>query len=375
MKVAIVTHNLIKGDGQGWVNYQVAKVLAQRGYEVHIYANRIEEELKSLKGIYYHHVPVFIQKPNLIKVIIFSVMASILLKLKRYDVIHLNGFTGLIKHHVNSSHYVHSAYKKIVKKIERGSFYQVLYTYLNSILEKFIYRRAEIIIAVSSKVKKEIVENAGIPEDKIRVIHNGIDLNYWRRVEAKREELYKYGVKEDDFVILFAGDPKTEKKGLRNLLYAVKDIDGVKLLIAGDERRSKFKGLIKELGIEDKAIHIGFIKDLRKLYSSVDCFILPALYDPFPQVIQEACACGCPVILSDKEFVGVAERIKDGENGLIIKNPYSVDEIKEKILLLKENPSLREKIGKNASKIARSTEEMVEEYIEVYKKLVKGFKS
>jgi hypothetical protein len=36
---------------------------------------------------------------------------------------------------------------------------------------------------------------------------------------------------------------------------------------------------------------------------------------------------------------------------------------------------LREKIGKNASKIARSTEEMVEEYIEVYKKLVKGFKS
>ena len=375
MKIAIVTHNFMKGDGQGWVNYQIAKVLVQRGYEVHIYANRIDEELKSLKGIYYHHVPVFIQRPNLIKVIIFSIVASILLKSKRYDIIHLNGFTGLIKHHVNSSHYVHSAYKKVVRKIERGNFYQILYTYLNSIFEKFIYRKAEIIVAVSAKVKKELVNDAGIPEDKIRVIYNGVDLNYWRRVEGGKKELYKFGVSEEDFVILFAGDLATERKGLRNLLHAIKNLDGIKLLIAGNEKRSKFKWLIKELGIEDKAIHIGFVRELNRLYSSVDCFVSPSLYDPFPQVFQEACACGCPVITSDKEFVGFAERINDGENGLIIKNPYSPEEIREKILLLKENPSLRNRLRENAPKIVRSTEEMVEEYIEVYNELLKGVKS
>lgn len=370
MKIAIVTHNVIKGDGQGWVNYQIAKVLAENGYEVHIYANRIDDELKSLKGIYYHHVPVFIQKPNLIKVIIFSIVASIMLKFKQYHIIHLNGFTGIIKHDVNSSHFVHSAYKKIVKKVESRNIYRILYTHLNSIFEKFIYKRAMRIVAVSSKVKNELIQYAGIKGNKIRVIYNGIDLDYWKRIDEKYN-LLKFGVNEGDFVVLFVGDLRSEGKGLRNLIYAVREVEGVKLLIAGDERRSRYKELIRELGMEDKAIHIGFIRDLRRLYSSVDCLLLPSLYDSFLQVLQEACACGCPVITSDKEFIGFAEMIRDGENGLIIKNPYSQQEIKEKILLLKNNPSFKRKIGQEALKIVRSKEDMVKEYLEVYRDLTK----
>lgn len=373
MKVAIVTHNVTKGDGQGWVNYQLAKGLAERGYEVHVYANRIDRELLQLRGIRYYHIPVFIQRPNLIKIFVFAFIATILLAFRKYDILHLNGFTAFNKHHINTSHFVHSKWKKVMKNVESPTLYHTIYAWINSWIEKLVYRRAKRIVAVSKKVKDELIEDVGISEDRIIVIHNGIDKDYWKKREINKEDYLKnLGIKKEDFVILFAGDLARETKGLRRLLYALKDIDGVKLLIAGDERRSIFKETIISLGIQDRAIHIGFRKDLPELFSTVDAFIFPSLYDSFSMVILEASSCGCPVVVSSSPFVGAAERIKDGENGLIINNPFSVEEIKEKILLLKREPELRNRLSKNAPSIVKDVKEMVEEYIKVYEEVMES---
>lgn len=372
MRVAIVSHDAIKGEGQGWVVFSLAKGLAEEGLEVHIYANRIEDELLMLRNIHYHYIPVFMHRPRIIKMIIFAVFSSIMLMMRKYDIIHLHGFTAFIKHDVNTSHFVHTSWLKVMGKMEiKGVLYPYhwLYAFLNSIIEKMVYRKAKKVVAVSFKVKQELME-CGIPEDKIVVIYNGIDDDYWKRMDVGKDSLKHFGVGDDDFVLLFAGDTKLERKGLRYLIYALRGMDKVKLLIAGNEKRSRFKRLIKELDLVDKAVHIGWINDMRKIYSQVDCFVFPSLYDPCPLVVMEACACGCPVIVSSPEYVGASEIIKDKETGLIIKDPTSSDEIRKRVICLKENAELRKRISENAPLAVLSVKEVVERYLSVYESLL-----
>ncbi|MGH8704309.1 MAG: glycosyltransferase family 4 protein, partial [Burkholderiales bacterium] len=58
---------------------------------------------------------------------------------------------------------------------------------------------------------------------------------------------------------------------------------------------------------------LGGLEDVRPLYAAADCFILPSLYDPFPNAALEALAMGVPVIVSRR--CGAAELVREGENG------------------------------------------------------------
>jgi len=57
------------------------------------------------------------------------------------------------------------------------------------------------------------------------------------------------------------------------------------------------------------------VEDVRPLYAAADCFILPTLYDPFPNAALEALATGLPVIVSRN--CGAAELVREGENGWV----------------------------------------------------------
>lgn len=384
MKIAVVTHNVIKRDGQGRVNYELVKYLAGHGHEVHLYANRVDQDLLVLDNIIYHYVPVFIEKPYLVKGIIFLLIVSWKLSKTGYDIVHLNGAVGLTSYDVNTCHFCHSAWMKIPRRLkgERGAkeIYYFLYTWCNAWLEKMVYhKRKGLVIAVSKKVKAELVNKAGVSKKKIKVIYNGVDIeefNEKNRSECKEFVIREFNLGEDDFLILFAGDIRTNRKGLGYLLKSFKDLNSykVKLLIAGDNRRSPFVKEVEEDGLSEKVKFIGFRNDLDMIFKGVEAFVYPVLYDPCPTVVLQAMASGVPMIISNPGCCGASELIKDLENGILLKDPTNSKEIREKVKLLILNKELREKIGRNARITAAdwSWTKMAEKYEGIYFQILKN---
>ena len=386
LKIAIVTHNVIKNDGQGRVNYELAKYLACHRHEVHLYANRVDQDLLVFDNIIYHYIRVSMKRPNLVKGIIFLLIAAWRLWHADYDIVHLNGALTLIPYNVNTCHFCHGAWMRIPRRLrgERGvkGIYYFLYTWFNAWLEKMVYnKRKGLIIAVSNKVKTELelANKAGVLKKKIRVIHNGVNIPEFEardRSDCKEFVIREFNLKENDFVILFAGDIRTNRKGLGYLLKSFKNLTSnkVKLLIAGDNNGSPFVKEVEEAQLSEKVKFIGFRNDLDRIFKGVQAFVFPTTYDPFATVVLEAMASRLPVIVSAPHYCGASELIEDMENGVLLMDPTDLMEIKEKIELLISDKELRERIGRNARSTAVncSWPKMAEEYEKVYFEILRN---
>lgn len=326
MRIAIIAHDVVKkGSGHGKANYEFIKHLINKtDNEIHLYANKVEQDI--INYVHFHKIKV-IPKPLIIKIPLFAIIVTIKLLNKRYDRIIADGETYLAKADFIHSQFCHKRYLKYVKGL-----YNKIYENLSCIFEYFQYKRPCKIICASYKLKQEIIEEYGISENKIFVIHNCVDLSEYK---------IKKHTPKKEIKVLFVGD-LSYRKGLDYVISATKHLDkNIQLIIAGKLRR-KYKKLAKNI---DNIKFLGFVPNIEEVLQTADAFILPSIYDPFPFAVIEAMANGIPVIISKNS--GVSEIITDMENGIIINNPQDIDEIKEKISLLCDY-KLREKISKNA---------------------------
>jgi glycosyltransferase involved in cell wall biosynthesis len=185
-----------------------------------------------------------------------------------------------------------------------------------------------------------------LPEDKIDVVYNGIDVKTFDEIESQKE-------KNGKFKILFAGLLE-ESKGYFDLIKAVPILKGhypdVEIFLAGRWQANGFKekveSYVQENNLETQVKFLGVVtgEEKIKLFKSSDVFVLPTYYhlEGQPVVILEAMAAGLPVITTD--WGSIKEMIYHRENGFII-SPHSPHQIAEKIALLMENKKLREKMG------------------------------
>lgn len=186
------------------------------------------------------------------------------------------------------------------------------------------YQNADGIIAVSHDMKKDVIDSYGVDPDKVRVIYNGIDLDFYQPMKAP-QVLRKHGIDPERPMALFVGRV-TRQKGIKHLLKAAPLInhDCQLVLCAGAPDTPEIEAEFQELMTELKTLRpnvtwIGEMLDhseLRHLYSHADVFITPSLYEPFGIINLEAMACGTPVVGS--EVGGIPEIIIHGETGLLV---------------------------------------------------------
>jgi UDP-glucose:(heptosyl)LPS alpha-1,3-glucosyltransferase len=199
-------------------------------------------------------------------------------------------------------------------------------------LEQTIYRSKEVrrIVTQSQLDRMLIIENYGIPEEKIRTIYNGVDTVQFHpgvrnNSNQVREEL---GIELDEPLLLFAS-MDFEGKGLRTIFHAMRNTrhHETRLLVLGNGPIRKFQNIARELGLENRVIFAGRRDDIQHYYGTGDLFILPTAYEPFPNVNLEALACGCPVVTTTTS--GSADVIEDVRNGYLISGIDAVEEITE----------------------------------------------
>jgi len=178
-------------------------------------------------------------------------------------------------------------------------------------------------VVVNSRMEKEnLLCYYRIPEERIEVIYNGVDLDRFRpvreteRVAVRREMNTRAG----DFVLLFPSN-NFRRKGLAVLIAALARLNrkDVTLWVAGRGREAPFKALAGKLQVEERVRFLGKRSDMERLYGASDLMVLPTRYDSFSNVVLEAMACDLPVITTRSN--GAAEAVQAGVNGYVLDDP------------------------------------------------------
>lgn len=182
--------------------------------------------------------------------------------------------------------------------------------------EREMYQSPELkaVICNAEMVKREIIEDFSVDAKKIHVIYNSIDSSQFVPADgAKRAALrQKLDIPQDAIVFCFVGSG-FERKGLASAIQAIAGTTAYLIVVGQDKDEKRYQQLAQASGYQGQIRFAGMQKETLPFYQVSDGLLLPTLYDPFPNVILEAMACGLPVITSDS--CGGAEFIEQGRNG------------------------------------------------------------
>jgi glycosyltransferase involved in cell wall biosynthesis len=203
------------------------------------------------------------------------------------------------------------------------------------------------LIAVSEDVKRAIQENiGGIPDHKITIIANSVDLTRYQRA-VDRLAIRRYlGLAPDDQVMAVVATFKRQK-GHRYLIDAaslvVPQFPNLRILLIGDgELSEELSTQTRALGLEKHIRFLGIRKDVPDLLAASDCFVLPSLWEGLSIALVEAMASGLPVIAT--EVSGTRQVIVSGESGLLVP-PGDTRLLAGAMLELLSNPQKARTLG------------------------------
>jgi UDP-glucose:(heptosyl)LPS alpha-1,3-glucosyltransferase len=188
--------------------------------------------------------------------------------------------------------------------------------------------RLRAVICNSIMVKEEVRRHFGLAEDKLHVIYNGVDLaafNPRLREEWRTRKRAELGLADSAMVFLFVGSGFA-RKGVPQLLRAMTGVRGAHLIVVGEDRElALMQSAAGEMKLADRVHFAGAQKDVKPWYGMADCFVLPTLYDPFPNAALEAMACGLPLVTTLQ--CGAAEFVESGVEGYICRDALNVVEL------------------------------------------------
>ncbi len=332
-RLCIVTHTFLPHvGGIERVVYEQSKRLLQRNYEPIVITNRIQtpknyvvdgikvECYESLNTGFRLGIPYSIPTVTSLETFLKAVKSS--------KIVHAHGhpyLTSLIaaklakrysKPFVLTQHNTFIEYDSIFDNIER----------LNDLaVGKETLKEADKIITVSNATKDYVLSLGAKPE-KVKVLHNGVDLVRFRPLAGKREEMRrKLGISQNSIVVLTVRR-LVYKNGIDTLIesanIAVKKNPKIVFLVVGKgPDLNKVQMRIEQLGIENNFRFTGFVKDedLPFYYNAADFFALPSKSgEGLPLVALEAMACGLPVIATD--VGGISEILMEDYGKLVPPN-------------------------------------------------------
>ena len=233
---------------------------------------------------------------------------------------------------------------------------------------------ADKIITVSNATKNYVLSLGADPK-KVNVMHNGVDLEHFRPIVGKREEMRKkWGISQNAIVVLTVRRI-VYKNGIDTLIeaanIAVKKNPNITFLIVGiGPNKESAQERINQLGIEKNVIFAGFVSsgDLPFYYNTADFFVVPSKSgEGLPLVAEEAMACGLPVVATD---VGGIGEILTEDYGKLVP-PNMPEQLAEAILdYSKKDLSSRKPKIRTMMEEKHSWDRNVDSLVKIYEELI-----
>ena len=363
MRFAIGLREFSKKKG-GAERYLVdlCKRMAAEGHEVHVYAEHQEGDDSEIR---FHPVRT-IRFPKSLRLLSFAMKATKEMENGKYDITFGVGNTlgaDVLQPHGG----VHWAW-----------FWRSLEAYDNPILWmiKFLgrvlspkqwasgwvedapYKRGSVpkVIAISDMVKQDMMKWYRLPEERITVVYNGVDTEYFHpRNRRYREEIRRRHGIGNEWVILFVSN-NFRMKGLGFLIKALARIKkasqaSFKLMILGKDRQDFYLRLARRMGILEEVVFVGSTDEPEKYYGASDLLVHPTFYDACSLTVLEALASGLPVITTYSN--GASGIITQGQEGFVVADPRDDQALAEKILFFLDREKV-ERVSMAARHLAES---------------------
>lgn len=254
------------------------------------------------------------------------------------------------------------------------------------ILRKIAYSKADLIVAVSSDIKTQIITEFNMRASKIKVIYNGYPISEIEN-KAKFVNIEGNDVIQKDRLTLITVGRLVKQKGhihlIRIMAELVKEYKEIQLLIYGQgELQSYLQESINEMNLNDYVYLMGYSKKIYPILNKADIFLFPSFYEGFPNALLEAMVCKLPIITADcqtgpREIVGT---LIDKENpiyeyGIMVPTLKMSDKgltneeiiFKNQVELLINDLDLRKKMSERAYIGAKrfSINEIIKDWIEL----------
>ena len=322
--------------GSTMIAYYISKELARRGHSVTVYTSdmkdkytRINSGIEKIGGVKVHRFrSVGTVATRKMKIFVTPMSISALKnEVCSFDIVHVHecrSFQSVVVHHYAKKYGVpyvlqaHGSLPRIGSWRRLKWFYDVLFGYR-------LLRDASKVIALN-QMEAEHYKNMGVPEEKIAIIPNGIDLSEYANLPPKGAFKRKFGIPEDKKIILYLG--RIHKiKGIDFLIkayaYLTKKMDckDAVLVIAGpdDGYLNEAKTLACSLGVSDSVLFTGLLSEKDKINAFVDSCLCAYLgqNEPFGIVTLESAASCTPVIVCEQ--TPMSDIVKDGDFGFSVK--------------------------------------------------------
>ncbi len=366
MRIGIVTRRVGPHDGQGRVNMEVAREALRQGHRVTLFCESADPLLmKSGADVVALPPPVFLPS-RLLRDQVFATRSAA--ALRGCDSVLANGFATWARSDVNAVHFVHRAWAASPHHPWRQhrdlrSLYARLYAGVNAKLERGAFRRSPKMVAVSEKLKTELI-SGGIPESRIETILNGVDTEEFAPGPPERAA---FNLPTQVPVALFAGDLRTSRKNLDSVLRALATCAPIlHLAVAGRHENTAWPAMAAALRIADRVHFLGFRTDMPTLMRATDFFVFPSRYEACSLVLLEALASGLPVITAPS--AGGAE-IVTPDIGFVLPDSEDIAGLSAAMTRLSENPDLLQAMRRAARQtaLAHGWQAMAQRYLALLK--------
>lgn len=186
-------------------------------------------------------------------------------------------------------------------------------------VEKYCSRLCDMIITINNE---DFERAKAFHAKEVKKINGvGVDTKAFEFNEENRKNVRaELGVKADEFFILNVGE-LTKRKNQQVIIRALKKLNNskIKLFICGKgDNEENLKKLTKELGLTNNVRFLGYRKDLFKVYSAADVFVLSSLQEGLPKAVTEAMANGKPVVCTN--IRGCIDLIQNEKGGFVVEN-------------------------------------------------------
>jgi L-malate glycosyltransferase len=229
------------------------------------------------------------------------------------------------------------------------------------------------VLANATPIRDALIAEDGFAPEKLRVIHNGVDIERFHASRDGRDHLFP-GV-GDGKVIVLVGNMHTDVKGHPWLIASapavLREFPSTLFVLVGDgQQRASFEQQVGGLGLEQNFLFLGRRTDVPEILACCDIAVLPSRAEGLPNAVLEYMAAGLPTIVS--RVGGNAELVEDGVTGLLVP-PADSPALSAALLKLLRDPGLARQMARTGHEFTVqnfSFERLVREVDALYTELL-----
>lgn len=229
------------------------------------------------------------------------------------------------------------------------------------------------VLANATPIRDALISEDGFANEKVRVIHNGVDIEKFHKNRDGRDRLFP-GVGNAPLIVLVGnmhGDVKGHPWLIASAPDVIREFPSTRFVLVGDgEQRPGFERQVAGLGLEKNFLFLGRRADIPEILACCDIAVLPSRAEGLPNAVLEYMAAGLPTIVS--RVGGNAELVEDGVTGLLVP-PEDSTALSAALLNVLRDPGLAQRMAQSGHEFAIqnfSFEKLVSEVDALYTELL-----